>query len=135
MNRRRYKTKETIHDQILGETNENNIQTPNETTNLNKKNITPLTFSHTYTKKFKSMLKKKQTDSSDEDADDSDSGSFAKISGFESMVHSRKRIYYKKIKRKNRKRVEEENHRRRIEILVKFILYILSNFMNVLAVL
>lgn len=86
-------------------------------------------------KKFKSQLSTKKKKSTSEDYLGSDIEGVDNESGFESiMITERKKLYYKKIKKKNRLRREQELNRKRLEILIKFILYIFSNCINILAV-
>jgi voltage-gated potassium channel len=56
------------------------------------------------------------------------------VSGFDSVIMETKKLYYKKIKKKNREKLTKENHRKRIEALIRFILYIVSNIINVLSI-
>jgi voltage-gated potassium channel len=69
------------------------------------------------------------------DSDSKNKSLSGKESGFESVILTRKRMYYKNIKRLNRIKNQRELSRRRLEIIIKFILYVISNIMNILAVL
>lgn len=130
---------DTIHDKILSEGKFDEIKpVDNDNDNNNNKNNIKITKTSTTSKlysRFKSKIKRKN-ESSDEDTEEFEEQSQDQIEGINSKNYNRKKVkYYRGIKRKNRKKAENENKRKRTETLVKFILYIFSNCINVLAVL
>src|SRR5690242_12859649 len=75
----------------------------------------------THNKLSKSRLPNKDRRSSKSKENESD---LEEVSGFESIVLNTKKVYYKKIKKMNRDKMKKEIHRKRIEVLIKFILYV-----------
>lgn len=111
------KTKETILDNVLLGHGDTMVKKPSS-----KKIKSP-------NSKIKTKVSLALTNKDKDSIDD-----YKSISGFESVLLNRKQIYYKKIKKKNRDKMKIELRRKRIEIFIKFILYVLSNIINILSV-